>query len=170
MQIVASTVQPKREGGRLFETEKDRANQHRGMLAFLRRWSDLYGLRYDAIDLGTAADVDYLVVWEDSYSGGPLPDRVAGIIEYKRRRGRFTYDSLFVEDHKWEALTKWWHEVGGTPIFVAEWDDIFLVVNIATANGTPGVMRRLDRNLPEDTDRGFYIAADEVFTLPKRRR
>lgn len=168
MIIVPSGEAVPRTGTGLLESPEDRERQRLAMLALLRRWDTMHGLKFDAIHVDDS--IDYLIVAEGSYTGGPLPVRVAGQVEYKRRHGDFRFPHLFVEEHKRTALTERRARLGGVPIFVAEWDDVVQLWDARDADGLEmGWMRRLDRKLPQDTDWGYYVTPDRMFTIRKPR-
>ena len=163
---------PARTGrGRLYESAQDRENQRIGMEALLLWWRG-DNRNYDAIDLGSGSPVDYLVVPEGSYLMGPLPRHGDAAVEYKRRKGSFGYwarppdvPTLFIEKHKHDALLDAFGRGWGKPIFMAEWDNVVQFVDMRVAGAVPGVMARLDRGLPEDTDPGYYYSSDLLSTI-----
>ena len=164
--IIPFTEKVKRKGRGLFETETDRRNQSRAMLALLRRWDLVHGLKYDAVHIDD--EIDYIIVAEGSYTSGPLPSRAAGQIEYKRRYGDFHFPDVFMEQRKQVALTSFRDLIGGVPIFVTEWDDVVLVLDARLIDGLPlRIMIREDRNLKEDRDWGYYVPSDRLFVIEK---
>lgn len=134
-------------------TSQDRTNENECAALLGKEWGcTVHGL-------GPSSQIDWFL-----YKG----DALVGLAELKCRNHKHgTFPTVFLSARKWAALQFLTLGLGVKGLFVVKWNDKIGWIDINAIDSTKTtIVRRMDRNLPNDTEPAIEIPVYDFTMRP----